>query len=238
MGEGVGQGVLLSLEPVVLVGLLDAGGVELLVLEAQQVELAGTLALVAAEGAELLVERGQLLAQRPQGLEIDAPEAVEGAALAGRRQQRLVIVLAVQVDQACPRFGQLGHRGETAVHVGTRATLAGHDPAQDDLFIAEHEPALDDRLVGARAHDGRIGAATDQQLDGLDDHRLAGAGLTGHGGHAGGQHQREPVDDPEVGHHEFREHAFSLPEGAAPVVAPRTFVRMAGTTGRSVRTSP
>ena len=87
MGHRVAEGVLLGLQAGVLPGVLDAGVVELLLLEAQQVELPGPLALIAAQRRQAFLDHRQLLAQCPQRLEVDGPVAVEGGALAGRGQQ-------------------------------------------------------------------------------------------------------------------------------------------------------
>ena len=55
--SGVGEELLLGLERRVLVGVVEAGGVDLADLEAQQVELAGPGPVVAAEPGELGVDR-------------------------------------------------------------------------------------------------------------------------------------------------------------------------------------
>jgi hypothetical protein len=73
VGDGVGEQVLLLVEAVVLVGVLEAGVVELVELVAQQVDLAGPGALVAAELGELLLERGDLGPGVPQRLPRSTP---------------------------------------------------------------------------------------------------------------------------------------------------------------------
>ena len=74
VGDGVGQRVLLGVQRVVLVGIVEAGGVELVDLEAQQVDLPGPRPLVAAERGE----RGR----RPR------PPAPCAAAAAARGRRR------------------------------------------------------------------------------------------------------------------------------------------------------
>jgi hypothetical protein len=56
VGGGVGQALLLGRQPFVLVGVLELRGVELVDLEAQEVELAGPGSLIAAEPSQPLVD--------------------------------------------------------------------------------------------------------------------------------------------------------------------------------------
>ena len=69
---------------VVLVGIVDAGGVQLGELEAGQVELPGPGPVVATERRQLGVELGDPRPRRPQPGQVDAAEGVEGGALARR----------------------------------------------------------------------------------------------------------------------------------------------------------
>ena len=60
--------------------------------------------------------------------------SVEGGALDGRAQQRLVGVLAVQVDEACAALGQAAERRHATVDVGPAdRPRRGHGPGQDQL---------------------------------------------------------------------------------------------------------
>ena len=81
------------------VGIVEGGGVELGELEARQVELTGPRPLVAPKCRQLGVELGDPRPRRPQPGEIDTAEGVERRPLARRRQQALVGVLAVEVDE-------------------------------------------------------------------------------------------------------------------------------------------
>ena len=65
-------------------------------------------------------------------------------------------------------------------------------PRQDQLVVADDEAALHPRLVRAGAHDRRIGTATDEQADRLDQHRLAGPGLARQHGESLVEHEVEP----------------------------------------------
>ena len=83
------------------------GAVDLRELVAQQVELARPRAVVAADRGLLLLDapaRGARFGQRgARGRGGLARVPVEERALLGRREQRLVRVLAVQVDERAPR---------------------------------------------------------------------------------------------------------------------------------------
>ena len=113
---------------VVLVGVVDAGGVELVDLEPQQIDLAGPGPLVAAERREFGVDLGEPRPCGSQRAEVDAAELVERRSLRRRRQQRLMRVLAVQVDDVGSDLGERGHRGRAPVDVGPRTAL-GRDHA-------------------------------------------------------------------------------------------------------------
>ena len=138
---------------------------------------------------------------------VDAAEAIERGALRRRRHQRLVRVLAVDVDERAAQLGQRRDGGEAPVEIGPRTAVAWHDPAHDDLVVGrEHEATFDDRFGAAGAHHRAVGTPAEQQPDGLDDHGLARARLAGDRGEAGPEHERELGDDAEVGDGQFGEH--------------------------------
>ena len=93
-------------------------------------------------------------------------------------------VLTVEVDQELARLAQGGGGGQPAVDVGPAPAVGGDDPAQDDLVVAQHEAALDHGLVAGGTDQDGVGPAADQQVDGLDQQRLARPGLAGERGHA------------------------------------------------------
>ena len=64
---------------------------------------------------------------------------------------------------------QRRHRCEATVDVGPAAAVAGDDPGEDHLVVALQEPSLDPRLVGAGAHELRVGSAPHEQVDGADE---------------------------------------------------------------------
>ena len=190
---------LLGVEPRVFVGVGDVGPVELVELVAQQVDLPRPHALVAAQRGEFGVDLGESGARGTQRFEVDPSEPVECGPLRRGRQQALVCVLAVEVDQARRHLGQRRDRREPAVHVGARPPVAGDHPAEHQLVTGRgDEPTVDARFVGAVTHHGRVGSSADEQFDRLDEHRLAGPGLAGHHGQPVAEDQLEPLDHAEV----------------------------------------
>ena len=118
------------------------------------------------------------------GCALAPDEAVEQRALLGRREQRLVRVLTVQIDEPAAALGELGDRREPAVDVAARASDGGDDAREHDLVVAVLEPAFDARFVRALAHELRIGAPAAEEVERVDDQRLARAGLAGDHGRA------------------------------------------------------
>ena len=67
------------------------------------------------------------------------------------------------------------------------AATVGRDDARDDDLLAGQrilEAAFDPRLVRARPRPARVGPRPGEQLERLDDERLARAGLAGDDGQA------------------------------------------------------
>ena len=89
---------------------MSPAAVQLVDLEAQQVDLARPLPLVATELGQLRVDGGQRLPRRLERREVDRAEAVERLPLHGGGEQRLVVVLTVQVDQPAAQLGQRAGR--------------------------------------------------------------------------------------------------------------------------------
>ena len=80
--------------------------------------------------------RGARLAQpaarRDRGV---ARGAVEQRALFARREQRLVRVLTVQVDEPAAPLRELGHGREPAVDVAAAAPDGRHDAREHDFVV-------------------------------------------------------------------------------------------------------
>ncbi len=106
MCRGIGEHGFLLIERLVLVGIDHRGGVELVDLEAQQIDLACPGALVTPQRRQFGVDLGEAGARGAQGSEIDPSELIERRPLRRRREQRLVGVLAVQIDDVRRDLGK------------------------------------------------------------------------------------------------------------------------------------
>ncbi len=192
----LGEPRLLGGEPAFLVRILYRRLGDLVELESEQVDGTGESAGVSAELLEAGVDGGELASRLGHGSEVGPREAVQGVALRGLAQQGLMHVLAVEVDELVPDLRQHRHWCHTTVHIGARASRGGNGTGKDHLFVADQEPPLHGRFRGARSHHGALRPAAQEQLEGLDDEGLAGAGLTGERRHAGADHEVEIRDDP------------------------------------------
>ena len=129
----------------------DRGRVDLVDLVAEQVDLAGSRPFVAAERRRAPPRSHARPARAaPRAVRaltrLGTGEPVEERALLGRREERLVRVLTVQVDEPAPAFRELGHRGEAAVHVAPRPTVGRDDAREHDLVVTVVEASFDARL--------------------------------------------------------------------------------------------
>ena len=146
--------------------------------------------------------RGERVGRRRAG------EPVERGALHRRREERLVRVLAVEVDEPGADLGELADGREPPVDVRPAAPVQRDDAREHDLVagVGVDESAFDARLGGAVADERRVGASADEELERLDEQRLARAGLAGDRGEAATEHEREVGDDPEVGDVQLGQH--------------------------------
>ncbi len=105
----------------------------------------------------------------------------------------------MNVDQVFAGLFQLRQRGGMAVHEAARAAGTIDGSAQNDLTRVAAQVALGEprgqrtlgidiefgrqlRPLGTAAHRRGIAAAADEQLDGIHQHRLPGAGFSGEHG--------------------------------------------------------
>ena len=118
VGRGVPQAFLVGEQPHRLLGVVEPGPIDLVDLVPQDVGVARPLVRVPAERGDPALELVLVPAARLDGPRVDPPEGVERAALRGRREERLLVVLAVDVDQARRQLDQAGHRGHVPVDEG------------------------------------------------------------------------------------------------------------------------
>ena len=194
------------------------GGSDLVDLVPQHVGLAGPLVRRHPRGRERVVERVQLAAQRTHAAEIGAGERIEHVALRGGGDEGAVLVLPVDLDQLRRRLAQRTQRGHAAVDPRPGPPLRGDRTGEDHLALgvalSHDEARLDERLRRASPHHARVGPPAEDQLQGLDDQRLARPGLARQGGHAGTELEGEVLDHTEVAHVQVGQHGTVSGPGA------------------------
>ncbi len=137
MRQRVGEQRLLGFERDVFARIVEAGGLDLVDLKAQEVELARTGPVVPAESSELGVDASHLGSGgtvRGEGIRCRrADEAIERGSLHRGREEGLVRVLAMQIDQTGAHVGELADGREPPVDVGPAAPVQRHHAREDDL---------------------------------------------------------------------------------------------------------
>ncbi len=118
-----------------------------------------------------------------------------------------MIVLTVQIDEPGAELRELADGREAAVHVGPRAPVS-RDHARQDGFVAcvAAKASLDPGFRRALADERRIRAPTEEEVERLDEQRLARARLPRDGGEAVAEEHGGVVDDAEVADVELLQH--------------------------------
>src|SRR5262249_38084185 len=144
------------------------------------------------------------------------------------------------VDQVLARLLQLRERRRVAVDEAARAAGFVDRPAQEDfsriaLQLTIAKPILKSLVgiklrgqvsaLGALAHHRGVAAAADQQLDGVDQDRLAGAGLAGEHAEARAELDRDLAEDDEVVNVERPQHGYSRSRVLSSTSLQRSFSR-------------
>ena len=175
-----------DLELVVFAGdRLD--GVDLAELEPDQLEPRLALARVHRGTRQPLPALANPRPQRGhrRGLPFETGVGIEKAEVRGGIEQRLVLVLAVQLDEVGRHLAQHRGGGQRAVDERPAPPGCGDLPADQDLAaVRPLEDRLDGRGVGAGADQVGRGAAAQQEPDRFDEDGLARPGLAGEGGEA------------------------------------------------------
>ena len=147
---------------------------------------------------------------------------VEQGELRRGLQQRLMRVLAVHVEQQFAEFAQLRERDRRAVDPRLAAAARIDRPSHQhaglvgavdrlrlqpgDDIAARAKFRTDLGACRAFAHDVGVGAFAERQEQGVDQDRLAGAGLPGQHREAGREVEFERLDDDEVADCERQQH--------------------------------
>ncbi|MNH02020.1 hypothetical protein D3C79_612480 [compost metagenome] len=233
-GFGAGQ-VLVFLLQLLQFVLAQAEVVQFFQLVAEQL-VAGAL-LVARVGQALQLQAGLVpalgcklyLAGQVDGTGILVKQAAVGVGL----EQRLVLMLAVNVNQQLAERLEVAKRAGRAIDVAAAAAFGGDHPAQDAravvVQVAFGQPGMrlgdvhqveggeDVCLVGAGAHHAAVGPVAQGQAEGVEHDRFAGTGLAGDDGHAAGNFEVEVLDDGVVVNGQVHQHG-AAPEGSGLVI--------------------
>ena len=177
------------------------------------------------------VGRGLRLAPRlPQRRDLrrvglQRAEGIEQAAVGRGVDQRALVVLAVNLDQRGAEFLHHLHADRLIVDEGARAPVGELHAAQDEIVLGRDVIGLEQRarrmlgrdlehgghlaLLGALAHQRLVAAPAERQGKGIEQDRLAGAGLAGEHGKPFGEIDVEPVDQDDVADGKSRKHVAS-----------------------------
>ena len=189
------------------------------------------LALRGARGRVRLLLRAQLRQPLPfaigrshfphRGRETGV--AVEQVALRRRTHERLVRMLAMDVDQPLSDLAELLNRRGRAVDECPRAPAPVHDSAQEQPALVALEGALGEpgahrrqpldrelgdhlRALASGANHGGIRAPAERKLQGVDEDRFPRAGLPGERGETPLELEFERVDDREIADRKVDQH--------------------------------
>ena len=149
-------------------------------------------------------------AQRPE-----ARVAIEQIDVGRRVEQRLMLVLAMDVQNPGADGTEGRGRDEPIVDEGAASALRRHFAAQHALAsvgVLRHR--LHHRPLSAGPHQARRRPRSPQQAQCADHDRLAGAGLAGQDREAGVQLELEAIDDRQVPNAEKADHVRQGPGGA------------------------
>jgi hypothetical protein len=176
------------------------------------------LGFLAPQARSILVSGSHALA-----LGTRCAEAVEDVALGRHREQRLRLVLTVQVHEYPAQRRQRGYGGGAPVGPGSvsarRIDLAPHDEpilfhvhpelvgrCLDAAETGHVERGLDHGAWRSRTHEVRAGALSQQEREGIHQHGLAGSGLAGQYVEARSEWKRDVRDDRQVSNAELSQH--------------------------------
>ncbi len=161
---------------------------------------------------------------------LEAAEGIEQPAVGRHVDQRALVVLAVNLDQrgAQRLQGLRAHR--LIIDEGAGAAVAELHAAENQLVLGGNVVGGDQRahgmavgqlergrhlpLLGAVTHQRHVAARAERKGEGVEQDRLARAGLAGEHRQAGREIDVEPVDQDDVAYREPGQHA-GFPDCAA-----------------------
>jgi hypothetical protein len=154
------------------------------------------------------------------------PEVIQQVPLHVPPAQRLVKMLAVNVEQQFAESLQLGKRDGIAVDEAPGAPVGTNDPAQQALIVEVERLFFEPRPYGRQGREietgGKFGApgafayqlgtaaVPEDQAESVDQDRFAGAGLTGEHRHPGLELDVDTINDRKIAHLQVDQH-FSAP---------------------------
>ncbi len=178
-------------------------------------------------------------------------KSIEQLQLPHAVEQRLVFVLAVDLQQMRAQGTQLGQRRRPAIDPRARAAVGAYDTAQLAIAVFVEfmfaQPGQGQRRViqgksrgqlgpdGAVTDHAGVGAGAGKRQQRVHQQGLAGPGLTGNHGHAALELQLGEADDGEIADGEVSEHGrqFCLnPAGATDGLRRRRVGRIYGVMSR------
>ena len=186
---------------------------------------------LAVEEGGLLFARGEEAGMgRPELLHLRGavPVAVQQLAVVVGRQQRLVLVLAVHVEQQAGELPQAGQGERRILHEQGPLAVAPHaapyddgpllrldalglEPGQGLLVALQADHPRHAGLLGAGPHGLRVGLEAQQQPQGPDQDGLPRPGLAGEDVQPRGEAHLQPLDEGVVGHHQGLKHSAAPP---------------------------
>src|SRR5262249_48738527 len=137
---------------------------------------------------------------------IESTECVDDTKVGRGIQQRLVLVLSVQLDQAVGQFLERAGCGERTVHKRATSPLCGDLPPDEEVLASALEDRFYRRCVLACANEIAGGATTEQQPDSLDENRLSRTGFACQDVQAGVEFHLDRIDDRQMSNAQKAEH--------------------------------
>ncbi len=212
--------------------LARRGGLDLVELEGDQVELSITRPGQLLELRDSVAQITCLLVSGSDplpALELrGAAVAVEDVELRRRDHQLPVLVLPVEREQTAPELPQVPDRRGAAADVRSRAAIGPYPPCQHELVGILRDPFLE-RLVEPRragehafhvglaragADNAAAGTAAQEEIEGVREQGLAGAGLAREHVKSRGEPELGPLHQQQVLDAQLIEHARGVPGGS------------------------